>query len=79
MKVPSIIQREHRNLKALLFTPQSLVSEIEKHGKSVAIVVFHGIAYYPDSILDFYHQPNEVDYLFPAARVHCPHAVRPQE
>ena len=74
MKSLSIIKREHRNLKALLYTLESLVTEIEKHGKAVDFVVFHGIVYYLDSFLDRYHHPKETDYLFPAVRLRCPAA-----
>ena len=74
MKALSVIKREHRNLKALLFTLESLVAEIEKHHKSVDLSIFHGIAYYLDSFLDRYHHPKETDYLFPAVRTRCPDA-----
>ena len=74
MDAVSIIKREHRNLIAVLFTLEGLVNEIAKHGKSVDLTVFHGIAYYLDSFLDRYHHPKETNILFPAVRAHCPDA-----
>ena len=72
MRSISIIKREHRNLHAVLFTLEQLVLDMDKSGKSVDFIVFHGIVYYIDSFLDRYHHPKETDYLFPAVKVRCP-------
>lgn len=72
MRSISILKREHRNLHAVLFTLEQLVLDIERSGKDVDFVVFHGIVYYLDSFLDRYHHPKETEYLFPAVKVHCP-------
>jgi branched-chain amino acid transport system ATP-binding protein len=65
MKTIEIIQTEHQNLRAVLYSLEQLVEMIDQ-GKQPKFSAFHGLLTYIDRFLDRYHHPKENDYLFPA-------------
>jgi len=69
-----IIEAEHRNLWAVLFSLRALVRELEHGDVSPDFKVFHGLLTYIDSFLDSYHHPKEDSYLFPALCRRCAQA-----
>jgi len=66
-----IIEREHRNLWAVLFSFRALVRELDRSDATPNFKVFHGFLTYLDSFLEFYHHPKEDMYLFPALCRRC--------
>lgn len=73
-KALTIIEREHRNLGALLFCLESLVEDIEKRGAVPDFGIFRTIFEYIGSFLDRYHHPKEDAYLFRRLRARHPDA-----
>ncbi|NIR28764.1 MAG: hemerythrin domain-containing protein, partial [Gammaproteobacteria bacterium] len=71
-----IIEDEHRNVEAALFSLQALVREVGGANATRDFKVFHGILTYIDSFLDFYHHPKENIYLFPALCERYPKAEK---
>ncbi len=64
MKAIEIIQTEHQNLEAVLFSLEQLLELIDQ-GKQPDFRAFHGLLTYIDRFLDHYHHPKEHDQLFP--------------
>ena len=65
MKTIEIIQSEHQNLRAVLYSLEQLLALIDQ-GKQPHFSAFHGLLTYIDRFLDRYHHPKENEYLFPA-------------
>jgi hemerythrin-like domain-containing protein len=64
MRAINIIKSEHTNLRAVLYSLEKLIEEIDQ-GKQADFSVFHGLFTYIDRFLDRYHHPKENEYLFP--------------
>lgn len=71
-----IIEEEHRNLWAVLFSLRALVRELERSDETPDFRVFHGLLTYLDSFLELYHHPKEDMYLFPALCRRCSKAEK---
>lgn len=64
MQAISIIRSEHRNLGAVLYSLEQLLTRIDA-GKHPDFAVFHGLLTYIDRFLNRFHHPKEDLYLFP--------------
>ena len=71
MRAINIIKSEHLNLRAVLYSLEKLIEEID-NGKQADFSVFHGLFTYIDRFLDSYHHPKENDYLFPKVLLRSP-------
>ena len=71
MRAINIIKSEHLNLRAVLYSLEKLIEEID-NGKQADFSVFHGLFTYIDRFLDRYHHPKENDYLFPKVLLRSP-------
>jgi len=71
MHALTIIESEHRNLAAVLYSMDQLIGEIE-NGKHPNFAIFHGLFTYIDRFLNRYHHPKENLYLFPRVLARAP-------
>ena len=71
MHAISIIKSEHKNLRAVLYSLEKLIEEID-NGKHPDFSIFHGLFTYLDRFLDRFHHPKENHYLFPKLLARAP-------
>jgi len=71
-----IIQREHRNLIAVLHCLSSVAGDIRTRVDNPEYELFHAIIDYLESFLDTFHHPKENEYLFRALRRRHPSAAQ---
>jgi hemerythrin-like domain-containing protein len=74
-KAIEIIQREHRNVSAVLHCLDSVLRDIATRGTKPDFQLLDEIFRYLSSFLFRFHHPKEDLHLFSALRLHCPEAV----